>query len=248
MSAKFDEFPSLPFQHIKEKPKSHRWMDGRTDNVKTVYPPTNIVCRGYNETTIANCYTKAGFKTTDNSATNPSAIITDSTHLDDDPLDDLSLARLVGANITMNDYVSVDDNVPTCEDISDDTIVDDIITVRDNRPGDDDEDDDHANTANAAPVDPPSADMALKACETLILFLQQQSNLTDAYIAQKESGFPKGRVSSRCNDVTTVTNIFFSFGIFSTIYYKDRYNMLYRDIFSSKILMMQPNIYGTNIF
>ena len=24
--------------------------------------------------------------------------------------------------------------------------------------------------------------------------------------------------------------------------------MLYRDIFSSKILMMQPNIYGTNIF
>ena len=69
----------------------------------------------------------------------------------------------------------------------------------------------------------------------------------NTYIAQKESGFPKGRVSSRCNDVTTVTNTF-SFGIFSTIYYKDRYNMLYRDIFSSKILMMQPNIYGTNIF
>ena len=50
------------------------------------------------------------------------------------------------------------------------------------------------------------------------------------YIAQKESRFPKRRVSSRCNDVTTVTNTF-SFGIFSTIYYKDRYNMLYRDIF-----------------
>ena len=26
-------------------------MDGRTDNVKTVYPPTNIVCGGYN-----NCF------------------------------------------------------------------------------------------------------------------------------------------------------------------------------------------------
>ena len=24
--------------------------DGRTDNVKTVYPPTNIVCGGYNKT------------------------------------------------------------------------------------------------------------------------------------------------------------------------------------------------------
>ena len=38
MSAKFDEFPSLPFQDIKEKPKCH----GRMDNVKTV-------CRGYNK-------------------------------------------------------------------------------------------------------------------------------------------------------------------------------------------------------
>ena len=56
-----------------------------------------------------------------------------------------------------------------------------------------------------------------------------------SYIAQKESGFPKGRVSSRCNDVTTVTNTFFCFGIFSTIYYIERYNMLYRDIFSSKM-------------
>ena len=69
-----------------------------------------------------------------------------------------------------------------------------------------------------------------------------------SYIAQKESGFPKGRVSSRCNDVTTVTNTFFSFGIVSTIYYIKRYNMLYREIFSSKVLTMQPNIYGTNIF
>ena len=25
--------------------------DGRTDNVKTVYPPTNIVCGGYNQRT-----------------------------------------------------------------------------------------------------------------------------------------------------------------------------------------------------
>ena len=39
---KSDEFQSLPFQDTKEKPKSH----GRMDNVKTEYPPTNIVCGG----------------------------------------------------------------------------------------------------------------------------------------------------------------------------------------------------------
>ena len=31
MSAKFDEFPSLPFQDIKENPKRHGRTDGRTE-------------------------------------------------------------------------------------------------------------------------------------------------------------------------------------------------------------------------
>ena len=46
MSAKFDEFPSLPFQDIKEKPKCHGGTDARTerrmDNVKIVYPPQTM--------------------------------------------------------------------------------------------------------------------------------------------------------------------------------------------------------------
>ena len=52
--AKFDENPSLILQDIKETKtlRTHgrtvRLSDGRTDNVKTVYPPTNTVCRGYN--------------------------------------------------------------------------------------------------------------------------------------------------------------------------------------------------------
>ena len=52
--AKFDEIPSMNFQDIKEtKRYGHSFVrsfvrtDGRTDNVKTVYPPTNIVCGGY---------------------------------------------------------------------------------------------------------------------------------------------------------------------------------------------------------
>ena len=52
--AKFGEIPSMILQDIKETKRfGHTFVrsdgrtDGRTDNVKTVYPPTNIVCGGY---------------------------------------------------------------------------------------------------------------------------------------------------------------------------------------------------------
>ena len=35
------KFHQRLFQDIKEKNVTDRQMDGRTDNVKTVYPPTN---------------------------------------------------------------------------------------------------------------------------------------------------------------------------------------------------------------
>ena len=49
--AKFDEFPSKTLQDIKEtKLHGDTFLRSivRTDNVKTVYPPTNTVCGGYN--------------------------------------------------------------------------------------------------------------------------------------------------------------------------------------------------------
>ena len=46
--AKFDEIPSMILQDIKEI-KCYGHPVGRTDNVKTVYPPTNTVCGGYNQ-------------------------------------------------------------------------------------------------------------------------------------------------------------------------------------------------------
>ena len=49
MSAKFDEFPSLPFQDIKEKPKRHGRKDGRMWKQYTPHPLTNIVWEGYNK-------------------------------------------------------------------------------------------------------------------------------------------------------------------------------------------------------
>ena len=49
--AKFDKIPSMILEVIKET-KRYGHTFGRTvvrsDNVKTVYPPTNTVCGGYN--------------------------------------------------------------------------------------------------------------------------------------------------------------------------------------------------------
>ena len=44
--ARFDEITSTTLKDIKET-KCYGRTDGRTDNVKTVYPPTNTVCGGY---------------------------------------------------------------------------------------------------------------------------------------------------------------------------------------------------------
>ena len=53
---KFDEIPSMIREVIKEtKRYGHTFgrtvvrSFGRSDNVKTVYPPTNTVCGGYNK-------------------------------------------------------------------------------------------------------------------------------------------------------------------------------------------------------
>ena len=51
--AKFDEIPSMTLQDIKETKRfGHTFVrsDGRTDNLKTVYPPTNTVCGGITRT------------------------------------------------------------------------------------------------------------------------------------------------------------------------------------------------------
>ena len=51
--AKIYEIPSMIFQDIKETKRTdkrpHGRSDGRMDNLKTVYPPTNTVCGGYKE-------------------------------------------------------------------------------------------------------------------------------------------------------------------------------------------------------
>ena len=62
MYARFDEIPFMTLKVIK-KTKCNGWTDGQTDrwtdNVKTVYPPTNT--GGYNKQTIREAKTKALF-------------------------------------------------------------------------------------------------------------------------------------------------------------------------------------------
>ena len=55
--ARFDEIPSLILEDIKKtkRLRTDARTDGWTDNVKTVYPPTNTVCGGgggYNKSNI----------------------------------------------------------------------------------------------------------------------------------------------------------------------------------------------------
>ena len=63
--AKFYEIPSMILQDIKETKRTDTRTNGRTDNVKTVYPPTNTVCGGYNNVygwKPQFYYIKVGFK------------------------------------------------------------------------------------------------------------------------------------------------------------------------------------------
>ena len=50
--AKFDEIPSMILEVIKETKRFGHTVGrsvGLSDNVETVYPPTNTVCGGYNK-------------------------------------------------------------------------------------------------------------------------------------------------------------------------------------------------------
>lgn len=157
------------------------------------------------ETTVANCYRKAGFKISDDADISDEQI-----EIDEDPLDDVPLARLVGANFIMDDYVSVDDDLPTCEELTDDAIVDYIIAARDATPDDDDDDDDRSDEQNAILVPPPTVDMALKACDTLRRFLQQQTDMTAVLekLCHVDKCVNQIDLSKRCAKQSVITDFF----------------------------------------
>ena len=156
--------------------------------------------------TIVNCYGHAGFKITDDvSQTETNA------DDDEDPLDDLPLARLIGSNITMEEYISVDDNVPICDDVTEDSIVDDIISARPTSAECDAEaDDDDNEQADEMTMEPPSVDMALSACDTLRHFLQGQPGLEDVLskLCDIDKCVSNIDLSRRCAKQALITDFF----------------------------------------
>ena len=46
LCARFDEKPSMAVQNLRKQSFLDRQMNGKRDNVKTVKPPTNTVCKG----------------------------------------------------------------------------------------------------------------------------------------------------------------------------------------------------------
>ncbi|MEW8546499.1 MAG: transposase, partial [Candidatus Thiodiazotropha sp.] len=163
--------------------------------------------RSVTQQTIANCYGHAGFKINDDVSQTESTANDD----DEDPLDDLPLARLIGNNITIDEYVSVDDNVPVCDVLTEDSIVDDIIAARPTSAAcDGDGDDDDDEQADEAPVEPPSSDMALSACDTLRHFLQGQPGVDDILgkLCDIDRCVSRIDLSRRCAKQALITDFF----------------------------------------
>ena len=77
-------------------------------------------------------------------------------------------------------------------------------------PDDDDDDDDMTGDHDIVPVEPPTVDTALKACSTLRLFLQQQTDVTD--ILEKLCAIDKCvtqiDLSKRCAKQSMITDFF----------------------------------------
>ena len=125
-------------------------INTKTDFTLTVLDALRILHQAWRSATaktIANCYRHAGFDVT--SEPRPDAD-NDSDSNDDDPTDDIPHARLlnIAPGVSMIDFVTADDNVPTCADFSDDDIVDSFVSAR--NPENNDSNDDYAPTP--APV------------------------------------------------------------------------------------------------
>ena len=154
---------------------------------------------------IASCYRHAGFKVTDDDS-QPDTSADDA---NDDQLDDIPLAGLIGSNISMEDYVSLDDDVPTCHDLSEESIEDDIIAARSTTCNADDDDDNDEQTDGSS-AEPPSVDSALAACETLQLFLQGQPGLDEVCgnLCNINKSVTKMDLSRRCAKQALITDFF----------------------------------------
>ncbi|KAK3085826.1 hypothetical protein FSP39_009246 [Pinctada imbricata] len=142
-----------------------RAIDTNSDFTLTVLDALRMLHQAWRSVTmktIANCYRHAGFAVTEPDQVAESNDDDD----DDDPDDDLPLASLmnVAPGVSMSDFAAADDDVPTCADLSDDDIIEGIVSARN------DNDDESDDEEPAQPPTRPTIYSALDAFDTLRSF------------------------------------------------------------------------------
>ena len=116
--------------------------------------------------TISNCFRHADFRRTDTSTDATEA----TTEIDDDLEDDIPLAGLSQLGLTtttLQDYMILDDSLPTSERLTDDDIIDDIISSRSTDSLDADNNTDDNGTDRPETELPTSLNEAIDACDKL---------------------------------------------------------------------------------
>lgn len=148
--------------------------------------------------TIQNCFQRAGFNKTEKEV-----VITE-----EDPDDDVPLARLANLfdnGTTIDEYIAIDDELPATEDVSDSSILQDLLDARSAdalHSSEEDDDDDQI------PAPKITVKTAIAACDTLRRFLEENEDtqLLQTYI-DKIEGY-----TSRCHfteaSQKTITSFF----------------------------------------
>ena len=162
--------------------------------------------------TIANCFRHANFQCPDSSndvtETNSGTI--------DDPEDDIPLAILAQLGLSMatiQDYMTVDDNLPTSEQLTDNDIINDIISSRstESQDADDNADDNENIDADRRDTElPTSLSEAMDACAKLQNYFEQCEHSDDFLISLgcMADVLMKQDFKKRCGKQTLITGFF----------------------------------------
>ena len=158
--------------------------------------------------TISNCFRHTDFRRIDTSTDATEA----TSEIDDDPEDDIPLARLAQLGLTtttLQDYMIVDDSLPTSERLTDDDIIYDIISNRYTDYLDADNADDNYTDRPEIEL-PTSLSKAIDACAKLRNYFEQCDNSDDflTSLGHMTNVLMKQDFKKRCARQTLITRFF----------------------------------------
>ena len=158
--------------------------------------------------TIANCFRHANFQCPDSS----NDVTETNSRTDDDPEDDIPLARLAQLGLstaTIQDYMTVDDNLPTSERLTDNDIINDIISSRSTESQDAD-DNENIDADRRDTELPTSLSEAMEACAKLQNYFEQCEHSDDFLISlgRMTDVLMKQDFKKRCGKQTLITGFF----------------------------------------